>query len=155
MRVIHRLLEVVCLSAWLCLSALAQNTPIVIPAGTPEDKDLAAITAESDAQKRIAMYQEFLTKYADNKAAVAYGEWQLSQQYLAAGDTAKAMECGAKALDAYPNNLDIIVSQTGVAQAMKDNGKVIDYAVQGAGVYNSIAKQSRPPDISDADWASK
>src|SRR5271157_753004 len=155
MRVIHRLLEVVCLSAWLCLSALAQNTPIVIPAGTPEDKDLAAITAESDAQKRIAMYQEFLTKYADNKAATAYGEWQLSQQYLTAGDTAKAMECGTKALEAYPNNLDIIMSQASVAQAMKDNSKVVDYAVQGAAVFHSIAKQPKPADAADADWSSR
>ena len=155
MRSSHRLLTVICLSAWLCLSSLAQNTPIVIPAGTPEDKDLAAITAQSDAQKRITMYQDFLTKYADNKAAAAYGEWQLSQQYLAAGDTAKAMEYGSKALEAYPNNLDIIVSQTSIAQAMKDNGKVVDYAVQGAGVYNSIAKQPRPADMPDADWASK
>jgi len=139
----------------LAVIIAAQNTPIVIPAGTPEDKDLAAIAAESDAQKRIASYQEFLTKYADNKAATAYGEWQLSQQYLAIGDTAKAMECGDKALEAYPNNLDIIMAQVSVAQAMKDNGKVVDYAVRGAGIYNSIAKQTKPPDMSDADWASK
>ncbi|MGA9564352.1 MAG: hypothetical protein WBS19_02395 [Candidatus Korobacteraceae bacterium] len=155
MRSSHRLLTVICVSAWLCIASLAQNTPIVIPAGTPEDKDLAAITAQSDAQKRITMYQDFLTKYADNKAAAAYGEWQLSQQYLAAGDTAKAMEYGSKALEAYPNNLDIIVSQTSIAQAMKDNSKVVDYAVQGAGVYNSIAKQPRPANMPDADWASK
>jgi tetratricopeptide (TPR) repeat protein len=155
MRACYRLLAVICLSAWLCLSSVAQSTPIVIPAGTPEDKDLAAITAESDAQKRITMYQDFVTKYADNKAAAAYGEWQLSQQYLAAGDTAKAMEYGGKALEAYPKNLDIIMSQASIAQAMKDNGKVVDYAVQGAGVYNSIAKQPRPADMSDADWKSK
>ncbi len=36
------------------------------------------------------------------------------------------------------------MSQASVAQAMKNNGKVVDYAAQGAGVYNSIAKQSRP-----------
>jgi hypothetical protein len=138
-----------------CSAAWCQSTPIVIPAGTPEDKDLAAITAENDAQKRIAAYQDFITKYADNKAAVAYAEWQLSQQYLAAGDSAKAMDDGSKALAAYPNNLDIIMSQASVAQAMKNNGKVVDYAVQGAGVYNSIAKQPRPADMSDADWASK
>src|SRR5664279_143091 len=139
----------------LCVSALPQNTSIVIPAGTPEDKDLAAISAQNDAQKRIAAYEEFITKYADNKAAGAYAEWQLSQQYLAAGDTAKAMDYGAKALAAYPSNLDIILSQANVAQAMKDNGKIVDYAAQGAGVYNSIAKQTRPADMSDADWSSK
>ena len=155
MRVVHRGFTVVGLAVLLWLSALAQNTPIVIPAGTPEDKDLAAITAESDAQKRIAMYQDFIAKYADNKAATAYGEWQISQQYLAAGDTAKAMEFGTKALEAYPNNLDIIMSQTSVAQAMKDNSKVVDYAGQGAAVFHSIAKQSKPEGMSDADWANQ
>jgi tetratricopeptide (TPR) repeat protein len=79
----------------------------------------------------------------------------LSQQYLAAGDKAKAVEYGNKALAAYPGNLDIIMSQVSVAQAMKDNGKIVDYAVQGAGVYNSIAKQPKPPDVSDAEWASR
>ena len=135
--------------------ASAQNTPIVIPAGTPEDKALAAITAENDSAKRIAAYQDFLSKYTDNNAAVAYAEWQLSQQYLAAGDTTKAMDYGSKALAAYPGNLDIIMSQATIAQAMKDNSKIVDYAVQGAGVYNSIARQAKPADVSDVDWNSR
>jgi len=139
----------------LLLHSWSQNTPIVIPAGTPEDKDLATIAAENDGQKRIAAYQEFLKKYADNKPATAYAEWQLSQQYLAAGDTAKAMDYGSKALQAYPNNLDIIMSQATIAQAMKDNSKVLDYAVQGATVYNSIATQTKPADASDVDWTAR
>jgi hypothetical protein len=155
MRVAHRLFFVLCFVALFSLVSWSQNTSIVIPAGTPEDKDLAAITAESDAQKRIASYQEFLAKYADNKPAAAYAEWQLSQQYLAAGDTAKAMELGSKALEAYPNNLDIIMSQTSIAQAMKDNAKVVDYAVQGAAVFHSIATQSRPADFAEAEWPNR
>lgn len=151
----HRVLLVLVCLVVSSLIGWSQNTPIVIPAGTPEDKDLATITAENDGQKRIAAYQDFLTKYADNKPATAYAEWQLSQAYLAGGDTAKAMEYGSKALEAYPNNLDIIMSQANVAQAMKDNGKVVDYAAQGAGVFNSIAKQPKPADISDADWATR
>ena len=67
----------------------------------------------------------------------------------------KRWSSGSKALAAYPGNLDIIMSQTSIAQAMKDNGKVVDYAVQGAGIYNSIAKQPKPADISDADWATQ
>ncbi len=154
-RPIGRMLLAGSLLTLLCSAVWSQNTPIVIPAGTPEDKDLAAIAAEPDAQKRIASYQDFLTKYADNKAATAYGEWQLSEQYLAAGDTAKATDWGTKALQAYPNNLDIIASQANIAQAMKDNGRVVDYAVQGATVFNSIAKQPKPADVSDSDWSSK
>ena len=136
------------------LAGWSQAVKIVIPAGSPEDKELATITAESDAQKRISLYQEFLKTYADSKPAVAYAEWQLSQQYLSAGDTARALEYGDQALALYPNNLDIIVSQAGVAQAMKDNGKIIDYAAKGAAVFHSISTQAKPADVSDADWAS-
>ena len=124
MRMLHRYVVVFCCAMTLGVAGRAQNTSIVIPAGTPEDKDLAAISAESDAQRRIQAYQEFLKKYPDNKPATAYAEWQLSQQYLAAGETAKAMEC-------------------------------VDYAVQGANVYNSIAKQPKPADMSDAEFAGK
>ena len=155
MRIVYRWLLVLSCVALISLPGWSQNTTITIPAGTPEDKDLSAIAAEADAQKRIAAYQDFLKKYADNKPAMAYAEWQLSQQYLAAGDTAQAMEYGSKAVEAYPNNLDIIMSQAGVAQAMKDNSKVVDYAVQGAGVFHSIAKQPKPADLPDSEWTTR
>ena len=71
------------------------------------------------------------------------------------GDTAKALEDGDKALELYPNDLDILVSQVSVAQAMKDNGKVVDYAVHGAEVFDSISTQPKPADVSDADWTSR
>jgi len=130
----------------------SQNVKIVIPAGTPEDKELTAIAAEPEAQKRIALYQDFVQKYSGNKAAAAYGNWQLSQQYLATGDTAKALECGSKALELYPNDLDIVLSQIGVAQAMQDGGKTVGFAVRGAEICHSIATQPKPADVSDADW---
>jgi hypothetical protein len=134
------------------LSAWSQDVKIVIPAGSPEDRSLATISAETDAQKRIDLYQDFLKTYADNKPAVAYADWQLSQQYLTAGDTAKALDYGNQAFALYPNNLDIIVSLVGVAQAMKDNGKVVDYAEKGSAVFHSIATQAKPADVSDSDW---
>ena len=101
------------------------------------------------------IYDDFIKKYAGNNAAVAYAEWQLSQQYLSAGDTAKALEDGDKALELCPNDLDILVSQVSVAQAMKDNGKIVDYAVRGAKVFNSISTQPKPADVSDADWTAR
>ena len=55
----------------------SQVEKIAIPAGTPEDNDLNAISNEQDAQKKISMYQGFLQKYASNPVAVAYANWQL------------------------------------------------------------------------------
>jgi len=135
-----------------CVPGFGQNTRIVIPAGTPEDKDLTAIAAEQDADKRAAAYQEFIEKYSSNNAAVAYAEWQLSQQYLAAGNNAKALEWGDKALQAYPDDLELIVSDTNVAMAMKNNAKTVEFAVKGAAVYHSIVQQPKPANVSDADW---
>ena len=137
------------------LSGWSQNAKIVIPAGTSADKDLATIGAETEAQKRIAMYEDFIAKYANDKAATAYAEWQLSQQYLSSGDAAKASEYCDKAADLYPNDLDIAVSQVTIAQAMKDNGKVVSDAVRGANIFQSIASQPKPADVSDDDWKAR
>jgi tetratricopeptide (TPR) repeat protein len=149
MRLPHLVLVVIVASLF---PAFSQTTRIVLPAGTPEDKELSAIAAEGDASKREAAYQEFINKYADNKAAAAYAEWQLSQQYQASGDNTKALDWGDKALAAYPNDLDIIVSDANIAMAMKNNGKTVDYAVQGADVYHSIAAQPKPADVNDELW---
>lgn len=81
------------------IASWSQNVKITIPAGTPEDKDLANISAENDAGKRLAMYQDFAKKYADNKPAFAYAEWQISQQYLADGKPDDALAAGDKALE--------------------------------------------------------
>src|SRR6266403_6032999 len=70
----------------------AQLERIMIPAGTPEDQALQDISKESDAQKKLTMYQDFLQKFSANPAAVAYGNWQVSQYYQTAGDLPKAEE---------------------------------------------------------------
>jgi tetratricopeptide (TPR) repeat protein len=130
----------------------AQMDKIVIPAGTPEDHDLQAISNEQDAAKKLAMYQDFVQKYASNPAAVAYGNWQISQTYQATGDLTKALDYGDKALAGAPRNLDILVSQASVAQQAKDNAKLIDYAAKGGAVCNSIGKQPKPEGMSDDDF---
>jgi tetratricopeptide (TPR) repeat protein len=133
----------------------AQVERIVIPAGTPEDQSLQAISKEEDAQKKATMYEEFVQKFSPNPAAVAYGNWQLSQYYQGAGDLQKALDYGDKALASAPHNLDILVSQVGVAQQMKNNAKAMDYAARGGEAYNSISKQTKPADMSDQDFGSR
>jgi tetratricopeptide (TPR) repeat protein len=147
------LLAVAVLQAF-CLLGHAQVDKIVIPAGTPEDQALSAISNEPDAPKKLAMYQDFVQKFSSNPAAVAYGDWQISQAYQSTGDLPKAMEFGEKALAGSPHNLDIIVSQANIAQQMKDTVKVMKYAVLGGEVFNSIAKQPKPEGVTDQEFAS-
>jgi len=139
----------------LSLTSFAQLEKIVIPAGTPEDKDLVAITNEQDTQKKIAMYEEFVQKYSANPAAVAYGNWQISQSYQTAGDLEKALSYGDKALEGMPGNMDILVSQTNIAQQMKSNAKVMEYAARGGQAYNEAGKSPKPEGMTDEQFAAR
>ncbi|HXZ41865.1 MAG TPA: hypothetical protein VEG68_14070 [Terriglobales bacterium] len=152
----------VCWTAWAgflllscSLSLPAQVDKIVIAAGTPEDQALTAISNEQDAQKKLAMYEDFVQKFASSPAAAAYGNWQLSQSYQTAGDLQKALSYGDKALAGSPHNLDILMSQTNIAQQMKDDAKVMDYAVKGGEIYNSITKQQKQEGETDQEFATR
>lgn len=145
---------VVCL-AFSLSPAWGQVDHIVIAAGTDEDHALQAITAEQDNAKKLSMYQDFVQKFSANPQAVAYGNWQLAQMYQANGDMDKALEFGDKALVATPHNLDILVSQAGLAQQAKNNLKLMDYASKGGAVCHSIAKQPKPEGMSDDDFTQK
>jgi tetratricopeptide (TPR) repeat protein len=133
----------------------AQLDKIVIPAGTPEDKALQAITNEPDQAKKLSMYQDFLQTFASNPAAVAYGNWQISQYYQTDGDMQKALDYGDKALQGSPHNLDILVSQADIAQRAKNSPKVMEYAVRGGTTYNGIGKQAKPDGLSEQEFAAR
>jgi tetratricopeptide (TPR) repeat protein len=150
----RRLLSGVLVVLAVPLFAYAQAGQIMIPAGSPEDQALQAISKEQDAQKRLAMYEDFVQKFSSNPAAQAYGNWQIAQYYQNAGDRQKALQYGDKALAAAPGNLDILVMQANLAQQMNDNAKVIDYAVQGGEAYNSLGK-NKPSGTSDTDFANQ
>jgi tetratricopeptide (TPR) repeat protein len=140
-------------SLFLSGQASAQTDKIVIPAGTPEDHDLQAISNEPDAAKKLTMYQDFVAKYASNPAAVAYGDWQISQAYQTTGDFNKALDYGDKALVGSPRNLDIVVSQANIAQQAKDNARLMDYAAKGGEICSSISKQPKPAGMSDEEFS--
>lgn len=150
-----RLLSSLLFPVLLAPHLFAQIDKIVIPAGTPEDQALSAISNEQDPQKKLAMYQDFVQKFASNPAAVAYGNWQISQSYQTAGDLQKALDFGDKALAASPHNLDILVSQANIAQQMKNNDKLLEYAVRGGEAYNSIGKQTKLTNVSDQEFANQ
>jgi tetratricopeptide (TPR) repeat protein len=149
------LLVILATFAFWTQTANAQVDRIVIAAGTDEDHALQAISNEQDTQKKLAMYEEFVQKFSSNPAAVAYGNWQISQAYQSSGDLQKALEYGDKALVGSPHNLDIFVSQANIALQAKNNSKLMDYASRGGQVCNSVAKQPKPEGMSDDDFARK
>src|SRR5438128_7258309 len=144
---------VLLVSLLLPLASYGQLDRIVIPAGTPEDQALQAISNEQDGQKKLAMYEDFLQKFSSNPAAVAYGNWQISQYYQNTGDLQKALDYGDKSMAGSAHNLDILVSQANIAQQAKNNAKLMDYALRGGDIYNSISKETKPEGMSDQDFA--
>jgi len=139
----------------LSLSAFAQLDKLVIPAGTPEDQALTAISNEQDDKKKVAMYEDFVQKFSANPAAVAYGNWQLAQSYQTDGNLEKALSFGDKALASAPTNLDILVSQANIASQMKSNAKVMDYATRGGKAYTSAGQAPKPAGLTDEQFASR
>lgn len=133
----------------------AQVARIVIAAGTDEDHALQAINNETDASKRLAMYEDFVQKFSSNPEAVAYGNWQIAQAYQATGDLQKSLDYGDKALAGSPRNLDILVSQGSTALQAKNNSKAMEYSAKGGEICQSVAKQTKPADMSDEDFARK
>jgi tetratricopeptide (TPR) repeat protein len=141
------------LAALFSSLSVAQIDKIVIPAGTPEDQALQEISKETESPKKITLYQDFVQKFSSNPAAVAYGNWQLAQEYQAAGDLSKALEFGDKAIAGSPHDLDILVSQAGIAQQLKNDAKIMEYAEKGGLLYERLAKQPKPEGMSDQDFA--
>ncbi|MBZ5629082.1 MAG: hypothetical protein LAO06_09475 [Acidobacteriia bacterium] len=143
------------IALFFCLLAppLAAQSKIVIAAGTPEDQALQQITNQPDLQKRNAMLEEFVQKFSSNPAAVAYGNWQLAQQAVTAGDPQKALAYGDRALAAMPNVVEILVMQVDIAQQLKDSAKVVDYAVRGAAVINARDKAPKPDGVTPEEYA--
>jgi tetratricopeptide (TPR) repeat protein len=145
---------------WIAVFALlaslsfGQIDKVTIAAGTPEDKDLTAISNENDTQKKVSMYQDFLQKYASNKMALAYANWQLAQVYQADGESQKAFEAGDKAIALSPRNMDVLTSMATIAQQAKDNPHLFQYAIQGGNAYSSIQKQPKPGNVSDEQFKS-
>jgi tetratricopeptide (TPR) repeat protein len=128
----------------IAITAGAQVAAIHIPAGSPEEKALEAVSAENDVQKRIAMLQDFLQKFSSNPEMAVYGQWQMAQQYLDQGDTAKALEYGQKAVAGQPNNMDILVFVAGAAQKAKNTDVIMDCAEKGGKAFNGMASVPKP-----------
>jgi tetratricopeptide (TPR) repeat protein len=139
----------------LLVSPCRAQESLDIPAGSPEDKDLKTILDQTDNQKKISMYQDFLQKYSSNPAAVAFANWQISQTYQAEGDLKQALDYGDKALATSPHSIDILVSQAGIAQQLKDSDKLVDYCSKGGEACTAIGKQAKPEGMSDADFAAR
>ncbi len=130
----------------------AQVQSLTFTAGTDEEKASQVIDNESDAAKKTALLNDFLTRFAENPVAVAYGNAQLAQLADAAGKTQEAAAFYEKAVTALPGSLELLMSTVNDEQKVQNNAKLVHYAAQGGSVFEGIAKMPKD-DLSDADYA--
>jgi hypothetical protein len=119
-------------------AGLRPGRQIVIPAGTPEYKDLNQITSEPDAQKKIAMYEDFLQSTRQSSCR------GLCQPAVCPRLTREPAICGGpwsmatRRSAGSPHNLDFLESQVTLAIQTKDNARAFKNAEQGGKAYDSI-----------------
>src|SRR5579862_5470978 len=91
----------------LVVPAVAQQRQnFTINVGSPEGQLLQNIGQEADEAKKVAMMEEFLTKYPKHEGA----GWvcvQLQAVYLGQKNYDKALDAGMKELDNDPNAIDV------------------------------------------------
>jgi tetratricopeptide (TPR) repeat protein len=51
--------------------------------------------------------------------------------------------------------MDILITQTTIAQGLKNDAKVLEYSVQGGEAYQQISKQKKPEGTSDEDFTNQ
>lgn len=127
---------------------------VLIPANSPEDKALSAISAESDPQKKIAMCEDFLRKFAGSDAALVAVE-MLQADYMRAGNFAKALETGERALAIDPLDFDIITNMVRAAEQMNDTEKIFSLAERAGEMVKSYKASPPPPGTSPQELAQR
>ena len=139
----------------LAAPAPAQVTTITLIAGSPEDQATNEITRETDAQKRLALIQDALQKFSANPMAAAWFQWQLAQHYQNTSEWPQALAAGEKAIEAQPNNVEIMVTVAQVAQSAKDWATVSKWATRAGTLINTLDKQPRPEGASPEEFTAR
>jgi tetratricopeptide (TPR) repeat protein len=113
----------------LVLPAVAQQRQnFTINVGTPEGQMLQNIGQEADEAKKVALMEEFLSKYPMHEGA----GWvcvQLQAVYLNQKAYDKALDAGMKVLDSSPDAVDVGLNTIKAAEGKEDQEAVRKAAV--------------------------
>lgn len=130
----------------LVLPAVAQQRQnFTINVGSPEGQLLQNIGQEADEAKKVAMMEEFLTKYPKHEGA----GWvcvQLQAVYLGQKNYDKALDAGMKELDNDPNAIDVGLNTIKAAEGKDDQEAVRKAAIKTAQAARKLASGKPPAD---------
>jgi len=136
------------LLALFVFSASAQQRKhFVINASTPEGEILQSIGQESDDSKKLALMQDFVSKYPKHEG-VGWVYDQMQQVFVKQKDYDKALDAGEKALAADPEDLDAAYNNLKASEGKTDPDLVKKWSAATSAI---ARKAAGGPSASDDD----
>jgi len=121
---------------------LAQRQNFTINVGTPEGQQLQAIGQETDDAKKVALMEDFLSKYPKHEGA-PWVAGQLETIYLNQKQYDKALDAADKAYTGGPNEVDLCYNAIKAAEGKGDAAQVGKWAQRAAETAQKVT--SKPP----------
>jgi tetratricopeptide (TPR) repeat protein len=125
-------------------AAQEQKQHFTINVGTPEGQMIQAIGGEPDDDKKLALAQDFLSKYPKHEGA-GWVTGQLQSVYLKQKEYDKAIDAGEKALANDPNDLDVAHYCLKAAEGKEDPDLVKTWSARTSQIARKITASSKAP----------
>ncbi len=136
----------------LASAASAQiGKSVPVPAGSDEDKAVAAITAAPDGREKVALLDKFMADYGKGDFELLADQLYV-QTYTAQKNYAKVYEYGDKALALDPDNLSSAVSIVRAADAQGDTPKLFDTGEKIAAIMTRFKASAAPNGVLPDQW---
>lgn len=146
---------VVVAAVLLAVPVYAQRHKVNINAETPEGQLLQQIGQEGDEAKKIALMEQFVSKFPKNENLV----WVLSQlipAYTKAGQFDKAMDAGDKVLAIDAESSEDAHAALKAAEAKKDPDAVLKWAPLTSQAARKVVQSPKPKEESEEElWKAR
>jgi tetratricopeptide (TPR) repeat protein len=128
---------------------------VSVAAGTPEDKDLAAIYAAPDGPGKIALLDKFVADYSTNGDLALLADQLYAQTYLTQKNYAKVYEYGDKALALDPDNFSALMLMMHAADEQGDSQKIFSLGEKVGPLLTHYQASAAPAGTGDDQWAAQ
>ncbi|MGA8143203.1 MAG: hypothetical protein WB987_04860 [Candidatus Acidiferrales bacterium] len=127
---------------------------VSVAAGTPEDKDLAAIYAAPDGPDKIVLLDKFMAEHGTGDLALL-GDQLYAQSYLAQKNYAKVYEYGDKALALDPDDFSAVILMVHAADEQGDVQKLYAIGEKVGPLLAHYQASPAPAGLADDQWAAQ
>ena len=135
------------LALFVFSAAAQQRKHFTINTGTPEGQMLQSIGQEPDDSKKLALMQDFISKYPKDEG-VGWVYDQMQQLFLKQKEYDKALDAGEKALAADAEDLDAAYNNLKAGEGKADADLVKKWSAATSAIARKIAAG---PSASDED----